>query len=278
MMYDAEARRRYKAQARTDIRQKFWPTMGAVILYMLPILLIGEIYEISTKGVMDELTAGSFTVEMLSRVYGGLAVYLIACILIASPLQFGIMHYFVARARGQESSPAMVFSCFASGKKYLTSIKIMLCILIRSLGWMILAGVAAGVGTVAMIALGVLISQGVMVALSAILIVVIAAALLAIALLAAVKVRRYDGAYICMIDTPDASVWAATGSCAPIFKHHNWELLVFDWSFILWYLLGLVTLGIGLIYVSAYVNIAFVHYFDALCGKNAQPDMPEMLN
>ena len=51
---------------------------------------------------------------------------------------------------------------------------------------------------------------------------------------------------------------------------------MFDLSFILWLLFGAVTCGIGMIYVDAYTEIAFVHYFDALCGRTAQPNPPDL--
>ena len=43
MIYDAQARKDYKAQARADIRQKFWPTIGAVILASIPLALMSII-------------------------------------------------------------------------------------------------------------------------------------------------------------------------------------------------------------------------------------------
>ena len=159
----------------------------------------------------------------------------------------------------------MVVSCFMSGRKYLTSIKLELGILLYSLGWAVLLSVA-----IVLVALLALTGSAMLLVLGVIVVII------PLTLLVTVKVRRYDGAYICMIDTPDAGVMQAIRSCAPIFKNHNWELLVFDLSFILWILLGAVTFGIGMIYVDAYTEIAFVHYFDALCGRKPQPDTPDI--
>ena len=39
---------------------------------------------------------------------------------------------------------------------------------------------------------------------------------------------------------------------------------MFDLSFIPWMLLGIITFGIGMIYLEVYLNMAFVDYFDAL--------------
>ncbi|MGM9631322.1 DUF975 family protein [Butyricicoccus sp.] len=257
MIYDASARKQYKAQARADIRAQFWPTMLTVVLEMVPIWLIAMISQVGANALEGNT-------ENIGLYLNCMMLYLLATVFIAAPLQFGAKHYFVARARGQEASPMMVVSCFMSGKKYLTSIKLELGILLYSLGWAVLLSVA--IVLVALLAL----------AGFAMLVLGVIVAIIPLSLLVTVKVRRYDGAYICMIDTPDASVMQAIRSCAPIFKNHNWELLVFDLSFILWMLLGMITFGIGMIYVDAYTEIAFVHYFDALCGRKPQPDTPDI--
>lgn len=294
MIYNGELRRQYKQRARESIRKAFWPTIGAVVLEMIPIALIAMIYSIGLDmgkmgysaginiskagySVVVNDVANSAGMADLGRVYGSLFLYLVAMLFIGVPIQFGAKHYFVARARGQEASPALVFSCFASGKKYVTSIKIALCVFVRSLGWLVLlwAGTAALTGILVVSFLPALDSADIG-GMTIVLCLVCIAALAVLSVWISVKIRRYDGVYICMIDTPDASVWEATGSCAPIFKHHNWELFVFDLSFFLWELLIIVTLGIAALYVSAYVEIAFVNYFDGLCGADAQPQTPEL--
>lgn len=258
MIYDASARKQYKAQARADIRARFWPTMLTVVLEMVPIWLIAMISQVGANALEGNT-------ENIGLYLNCMMLYLLATVFIAAPLQFGAKHYFVARARGQETSPMMVVSCFMSGRKYLTSIKLELGILLYSLGWAVLLSVA-----IVLVALLTLTGSAMLLVLGVIVVII------PLTLLVTVKVRRYDGAYICMIDTPDAGVMQAIRSCAPIFKNHNWELLVFDLSFILWILLGAVTFGIGMIYVDAYTEIAFVHYFDALCGRKPQPDTPDI--
>lgn len=263
MIYDSQLRKQYKAQARADIKAAFWPTMGAVFLFMLPTVLITIIYQIVLDG-----TTNTDVMASIGQIYGALGIYLLAILFIVTPIQFGAKHYFVARARGEQASPTLVFSCFADGKKYLTSIKVVLCILARSIGWILLLVAVSVVVTVAMIftAIGDMDS----VALSTrakILIVMYFIVLIVISMFISVKIRRYDGSYIRMIDAPDASVWAATGSCVPVFKKHNWELLMFDLSFLLWSLLSVITFGIVGIYTTAYMEISFVHYFDALSQK-----------
>lgn len=266
MTCNSDARRQYKATARADIRTKFWPTMGAVLLELVPIFLIAMIMQIGVRGLSDNVT-----LEELLRMYQYLGIYFIAIFFIGSPIEFGAKHYFVSLARGEACSPSQVFTCFTSGKKYLTSLKLSLCIGVRSIGWLLLEYVVIFVGAMLM---GIMFDAST-VALMLFLIVYIVLVVI-VTLYVVVKVRRYDGAYINMIDTPDASVWQAVKACAPIFKGHNWELLVFDLSFILWQLASAITFGIVGIYVTAYTEIAFVYYFDDLCGRKAELTRPSM--
>lgn len=256
MIYDVYARRRYKAQARTDIRTRFWPTMLTALLEIIPITLIEIINRVGTMAVQTDATDPDGI-----RLYAiSMVVYFLATVFISAPLRFGAKHYFVARARGQEASPMLIMTCFMSGKKYWTSIKLLVGITAYSLGWIALLVVGvilvllfALTGSIGLTTIGLFL-------------------LVPLSLFMAVKIRRYDGAYIRMIDTPDASVMDSISSCAPVFKQHNWELLMFDLSFLLWFLLGILTFGIVMIYAIAYVEIAFVHYFDALNGTNEKTE------
>lgn len=269
MIYDAQARKDYKAQARADIRKKFWPTIGAVILASIPLILMSIIMAIGMDGLNSLSDTSSF--DTVLAAYGKLAkygaLYAVIYFFVGSPITFGAKHYYVSRARGEDSTVGLIFQPFTSGKSYLTSLKLTLSIGIRSLGWLVLTYAIILVGLIPLVSSAFSDSDmlfGVLLFLYIVVVCVIAA-------WASVKIRRYDGAYICMIDTPDASVWQATGACAKIFKNHNWELFVFDLSFFLWECLAAITCGIVGLYVTPYQEIAFTHYFDALCGRTAEP-------
>lgn len=269
MIYDARARKDYKAQARADIRKKFWPTIGAVILASIPLILMSIIMAIGMDGLNSLSDASGF--DAVLAAYGKLAkygaLYAVIYFFVGSPITFGAKHYYVSRARGEDSTVGLIFQPFTSGKSYLTSLKLTLSIGIRSLGWLVLTYAIILVGLIPLVSSAFSDSDMLFGVLLFIYIVVICV----VAAWASVKIRRYDGAYICMIDTPDASVWQATGACAKIFKNHNWELFVFDLSFLLWEFLAAITCGIVGLYVTPYQEIAFIHYFDALCGRTAEP-------
>lgn len=254
MTCDSTARKHFKMQARQDIRMAFWPAMGAVLIYLLPVSLIGMIYALVTQSFGDTLSP-----DELSRMLSYSVIYLIAIVFVASPLQYGLWRFATARAHGQIASPWLVVSCFSEGRLYVTSLKLMLGIFLRSLGWMLLLSAAIVVATLLTVVLPVI---GIIAYI----------AIIPLSVFIYAKIRRYDAAYVAMSVTPHASVWEALKACEPIFKGHLWELIVFDLSFLLWELFGAITLGVGYIYVTAYMYIAFIHYFDHLCGLRIPSD------
>lgn len=269
MIYDARARKDYKAQARADIRKKFWPTIGAVILASIPLMLMSVIMAIGMDGLNSLNDASGFdaVLSAYSKLAKYGALYAVIYFFVGSPITFGAKHYYVSRARGEDSTIGLIFQPFTSGKSYLTSLKLTLSISIRSLGWLVITYAIILVGLIPLVSSAFSDSD----ALFGILLFLYIIVICVVAAWASVKIRRYDGAYICMIDTPDASVWQATGACAKIFKNHNWELFVFDLSFLLWECLATITCGIVGLYVTPYQEIAFIHYFDALCGRTPEP-------
>lgn len=252
MEYNEQLRRKFKWDARQSIRAKFWPTMGVSLLLMIPTGLISIIYQYQIPS-SEELTYLPLSV-MMPKILLALGLFLLAVLFICVPLEFGAKRYFVARARNQEVPVGMVFSCFGDGKSYVTSLKLAIAIFVRSLGWIALE-IAGCV---------VLVIAGVFAEINSLLLAITAIAICALSLWINVKIRRYDGAYIRLIDDPEMSAWQAVKECARTFYNHNWELFVFDLSFIGWELLTLITLGIAGIYLSAYSEMAFVNYFDAL--------------
>lgn len=250
MAYSAELRREFKATARSRIREYFWPTMGAVVLGMLPALLGSVLYQ-----------RGQSMAAML--------LYIAIAFFVVLPMQFGMMHFYVARSRGQETPVSTIFCAFGQGRTYRNALVIAIAIFIRSIGWYLLECVAIGVIAALLVTTNVImivngspmVADGSMAVLT---VFVAGVALVVISAVVNVKIRRYDAAYVLMVDHPERSVWEATGECAGLFREHNWELFVFDLSFILWIIGTLFTFGILGIYYSAYQDMAYVRYVDAL--------------
>ena len=253
MVYDAQLRKQFKRAARISLAQAFWPAMGAVLLVMLPSFLLSIIYQRGVTG-----NSGQIVTVML--------IYVLALIFVVVPLSFGAMHYYVARARGQLAPVSTVFICFGDGMQYKNSLKLCAAIFGRSILWALLEGVVAGVWAAVLVVTvwEPYFSKSPVAGVSILLLLAATLAMIVVSIFISVKIRRYDGAYIRLIDDPTLSAWQATGECADTFRGHNWELMMFDLSFIPWMLLGIINFGIGMIYLEVYLNMAFVNYFDAL--------------
>lgn len=257
MMYDADLRRTFKSEARESIHEQFWPTMGATVLSIVPATLLSIIFQLRLPNLTGEESL-QWVLYTCAMVLGFSVIYLLVQLFVLIPIHFGAMHYYTYRARGQEASPYLVFGCFGDGKAYINSLKIALSIFVRSLGWIVLF-IAAVVAYMVL-----LFSLDSFSGLFALMTFVEAILLIALACLVNVKVRRYDGSYIRMIDDPDMSAWEATGACAQTFEGHNFELFVFDLSFLLWDIGTALTCGILGVYTTPYNTMSFVNYFDAL--------------
>jgi uncharacterized membrane protein len=254
MAYDANLRKQFKRSAKTNLMQAFWPAMAASVLVMLPSALLSVIY----NRVVNAGTAVTTTDLLL------MLIYIAAMLFVVVPLQFGLWHYYTARARGQIVPISTVFICFEDMTQYKNSLKLFFALLGRSIGWVVLDVLAAV--PVFAVAFLTIVNYQVPDAKTALLLVLLALLFLVVSLFVSVKIRRYDGAYIRLIDDPTLSAWQASGECAATFRQHNWELFVFDLSFILWGLLSIITLGVVGVFLEAYNAMAFVNYFDALRG------------
>lgn len=65
-------------------------------------------------------------------------------------------------------------------------------------------------------------------------------------------------------DYPTLSTKEALKTSREMMKGHKWDLFVLDISFIGWYFLAMLTLGIGVLWVLPYQYVALSHFYDDL--------------
>ena len=73
----------------------------------------------------------------------------------------------------------------------------------------------------------------------------------------------YSQAMLLMVDGENDPMECIKQSKAMMYGY-KWDYFVFHLSFILWYLLGLVTFGLAFIYVGPYVQVAEILYYEEL--------------
>lgn len=85
-----------------------------------------------------------------------------------------------------------------------------------------------------------------------------------------IKSYAYSMAYYISLDHPDWGWKECIDESIRITEGHKGELFVLDLSFIGWYIVGSLCLGVGALWVSPYHMTAQAHYYEAL-KATAQP-------
>jgi uncharacterized membrane protein len=75
---------------------------------------------------------------------------------------------------------------------------------------------------------------------------------------------RYSMAYLIMTENPDMSALEAIDASKMLMDGHKSEYFGFVVSFIGWFILGILTAGIGFLYLVPYFNAAKVEFYEVL--------------
>ena len=70
-----------------------------------------------------------------------------------------------------------------------------------------------------------------------------------------------------MADYPEVSAVEAMRNSRHLMRGNKWKLFCLDLSFLGWFLLGLLMLGIGIIFVLPYINTAHALFYDDISGR-----------
>ena len=83
------------------------------------------------------------------------------------------------------------------------------------------------------------------------------------------KAYSYGVALYVFLDNPELSPLEAIKKSKEMMYGHRWELFVLELRFIPWFLLGIITLGIGFIWIVPYFMTAYSEFYIQL--KEKQP-------
>ena len=82
-----------------------------------------------------------------------------------------------------------------------------------------------------------------------------------------IKAISYSMTFFVLAEHPEMSGKEAIDESKKIMEGHKWEYFVLSLSFILWFLLGSITLGIAYIYVVPYMSTTITNFYHEI--KNA---------
>jgi len=93
-----------------------------------------------------------------------------------------------------------------------------------------------------------------------------------------IKYYSYSLAELIQLENPTKKALDSITESRKLMDGHKMELFLFDLSFILWYLLGIITFGLAMIYVQPYHSLARTNYlldlYKQVNGSVLQAEQP----
>ena len=83
-----------------------------------------------------------------------------------------------------------------------------------------------------------------------------------------IKAISYSQAIMIMLENPNMDIMTSIKESQRMMNGHKMEYFILDLSFILWILLVIVTFGIASLWVSPYMQITMVNYYNTLKNPN----------
>lgn len=241
-----------KMAAKQDMISLLWPTMGATLLYLVPVILTSAIFSLKMGGGDLEKMA-ELSVDQIALYMG---IYMLAQIFIIAPLYFGLTQFYALRRAGATPSASMVTMCLSSLKLYAKSIRMYLSIGVHSVLWVIPLSVAIALASV-VIEIILPNTFGYFILFELIVVGCIVYACL---------VARYQCAYALVMEDTKLGCWQAVRKAAKLFKNHKRDMLSLICSFFLWFILVMFAGEWLMLYVCPYFVLSLYHLFDRVRG------------
>ncbi|RKP44104.1 DUF975 family protein [Cohnella endophytica] len=85
---------------------------------------------------------------------------------------------------------------------------------------------------------------------------------------------RYSQAYYILRDNPDIGAMEAIRRSKALMDGNKGRLFILGLTFIGWFILGIITAGIGLLWIAPYYLTAMGHFYDNLINKKVEAPEP----
>lgn len=251
-------RRRAKLIAKQSVMRNLVQVMGAVLACALPFML--------TNSLVSNylLSTGKAALPIL--------LYMGSLILLVLPMLYGVMAFLSEILLVGNASILRVFDALTSVQIYLRSLRLGLCILLRTVLWL-----SIPFGVTAVYIYAVLNENPEMLANEqtfAMLLMQSVGLYSLVSIPFTARVICYLGAYPLMLRDPALGAWKATKQSVRILKGHWGKMIVFVVSFVGWQLFGVWTMGIGMLFYWGYLLAAFLIYFQIVEQGEGIPSQP----
>lgn len=236
-----------KLEARVRLKKRIFPCILATLTYVLPMMALGVI----TTPNLDDTPQ---RILLLS------AVSIAGEVILFGPLVFGLMRFFLHCSRDETVGFSVLFAPYASVKELLRGIRMLLCLIFRTMLWLLIPATLY-VGGAYLIARYADLSTleayyGYFMTVTGL--------FLLLCLPVYAKMTAYLSGYVTMCDHPEVGAWQATKIGAACFRGRFADLVLLCLSLVPWLFLGMFTYGVGTLIGIPYFLITLFRMVDRL--------------
>ncbi len=249
----------FRMRARAFLAPCYWSALGISLLHaLLSNLSINTNIDVSV-GKPGLMWFASLAVMLVLGV--GTSVI---SLFLSAPIRAGYARYNLALADGNRAGVEDLFYCFKGGC-YLRTVKLGLLHTLITL-------VSAIPAVVVIVLLAVVGMAGGSDPSTGWLCLVIALFVLFLIALIPVFIilYRYHFAYYILVEFPDITPTDALRNSASLMKGRKWKLFCLHLSFIGWEMLGVLSCGIGILFVSPYIAAADAAFYDEFSQRSKE--------
>ena len=243
-------RQEIKSIGKSRFMASYWPCVLAVLLVGLAIGVVsGALNMPSTLAAMNAASSGDPS-AVISTSFS--SSFSLLALIIAGPLSIGLAYFFVMNVLGRSDITCTTpfTAAFTNFGRKLGGFLWMYLFLFL---WSLIAGAGAGIFAF-LIAIGAN-SSGVLIVLGVLI-------LIASCIPVWIKAFSYAMTMYILADCPNVKAQDALKLSIRIMDGHKWELFVFELSFIGWFLLSILTLGLlSIFYVDPYYHSSLAVYY-----------------
>ena len=247
-------RQEIKAIGKARFKANYWTCVLAVLLMgavlaVISSLSVGQSYTSVVDSAMYGTEPEAATIGIRTGV-GGLLT-----LLLAGPLAVGLNYFHVMNVLGRTEDLTVITPFRSAFTNYPRKLGGYLWMELFIFLWSLIAGVGGGICG-ALIALGADSRAGIVLILIGVLV------LIAACIVPFMKAYSYAMTPYILADCPNVKAKDALKLSMRIMAGHRWELFVFQLSFIGWYLLSILTLGIlNIFFTDPYMYNSLATYY-----------------
>ena len=224
----------------------------------------------SLQNILKNLSPLFFV--LLGGIFVSSLLYVAVCLFVGSPVLFGYERFNLSLVDGETPTIKSLFCGFSPVyfKTVLLRVLRFLLDLIASIPM-----IAAGTATIFLFlpavreaVSGTAISAASF-ALIGIALLILSLASIASSILSIIINLRYGFAFVILSEYPELSAVEALQKSASLMRGNKWKLFCLNFSFIGWILLSVLSCGIGFIWITPYMNVANIAFYDEVANRKA---------